>query len=392
MTADTRHSVLADARGDRQIHHAGWVVVDVDTVIKEGFIEVEDHVIQAVHTRRPSGTIVNHGPGVLMPPLVNAHLHLELSALKGMLPLDKGFKTWVSLLLEKREALGRAYLTEKAHQAALTMQMSGNLCVGDISTLGITAPVLETVGLSGVCFHEYLGTDIGEHAVFSGPRLSCSLAGHAPHSSSPELLRTLKLETRQNHLPFSIHVAESADETVFIREKKGLWADFLTLRGIDFSDWDIGAKTPLAYVHGLGLLDKDTIVVHALNMDAQDMALLSHAKAQVCLCPRSNLNLHQKLPDISGIMALGIEPALGTDSLASCNSLDILDEMQFVRHHFPHLTDTAIFLMGTVNGARALGIDHFCGTLASGNMARFLYLPVTAEHQTDLFRKMICDE
>lgn len=393
MSFSKNNPVLISADSQAyQIHHAGWIIADENTVIEDGYIEVENQKIIRISSNRPKGKIIDQGPGILMPPLVNTHLHLELSALKNLLPFDQGFSHWVKVLLEKRDQLGKEKLALAAKEAIQTLITAGVLFVGDISTLNITQEILENSALKGICFHEFLGTRMEDFKCEGKKEISISVAGHAPHSSSPQLLTALKQATRDSDLPFSIHVAESEDESVFIRDKKGGWADFLLSRGIDGSKWEIGGKTPVAHLQSLGILDSDTIAVHVLNADVNDMQIMARSKAHVCICPRSNLNLHRKLPDIPMMISCGIFPALGTDSLASCDSLSIFDEMKFIRQHYPELSCEMIFSMATINGARALKLDLQTGTLAPDKNAQFLYLPLDVKHKKNIFQEIICHE
>ena len=376
----------------REGHRAGWIMKDVFTIIENGYLEIESGLICDVHKGRPKGKSIDHGPGVLIPPLVNAHLHLELSALKNQLPFDRGFKSWVKMLLEKRDAIGEEILMKEAQICAHDLFEWGNLYVGEISTLGITRQIIEESALNGVFFHEFLGSDIPKVLAQKNESVSFSLAGHAPHTSSPQLLKTLKKRAASQDLPFSIHLAESDDETEFICDQKGEWANFMTLRGIDFSSWDIGSKTPVSYIKDLGLLDSSTLAVHLLNVNEKDMDLLALSNTKVCLCPRSNWNLHKKLPDIEKMIQKGIQPALGTDSLASCASLNIFDEMAFVQKSYQGLDPETIIAMGTINGARALGLENVTGTLSKGKKAQFLYLPLKGLNKQNLLQRIILNE
>ena len=392
MTLNPKKNICIKACNKRELHHAGWIMKDAFTLIENGYLEIENGLIRAVHTERPREKTIDHGPGVLMPPLVNAHLHLELSALKNHLPFDRGFKFWVKMLLEKREALGKEKLIKQARNSIQDLLQSGTLYIGDISTLGIAGPLIKDSELKGVCFHEFLGSDIPDVLILKNESVSFSAAGHAPHTSSPQLLFALKKHAASKNLPFSIHLAESEDESEFIRDKKGAWADFLTARGIDFSSWNIGLKTPVSYVYDLGLLDSSTLAVHLLNVNKKDMDLLARSKTKVCVCPRSNWNLHKKLPDIEMMIQKGMQPALGTDSLASCDSLNIFDEMAFVHKNYPKLDPAAIVAMGTINGARALGVEHMTGTLSKGKKAQFLYLPLEGLNKKNLLQRIILNE
>ncbi|MBU8848526.1 MAG: hypothetical protein KOO64_03230, partial [Desulfobacterales bacterium] len=90
MTTNFNNVTCIESRVKRELHRAGWIIVDPSTIIENGYIEIEKGFIKGVHKGAPKEKCIDHGPGVLMPPLVNAHLHLELSALKGCLPFDKG--------------------------------------------------------------------------------------------------------------------------------------------------------------------------------------------------------------------------------------------------------------------------------------------------------------
>ncbi len=384
--------VLINPSVQRQIHRAGWVVADAHTVIKNGCVEIENGIIKDARNSRPGEESIDHGPGILMPPLVNAHLHIELSALKNAVPFDKGFRFWVKALLEKREALGEKKLIKEAVKAMDELYASGTLYVGDISTLNLTGPLFKESSLKGICFNEYLGNTAQNLFVRKDNDISFSLAGHAPHTTSPELLAALKKKTNEAGLPFSIHLAESEDESKFIWEAKGPWAEFLISRGINYSSWGAGGKSPVEYIHDMGLLGSLTIAVHLLDVDQADLKKLVDLKTKVCICPRSNLNLHHKLPDIELMIESGITPALGTDSLASCGSLSIFDEMAFVKQNYPGLSCKTIFSMGTINGAKALGLERETGTLSKGKKANFLYLPAAANNSNEVFRKIVTNE
>lgn len=375
-----------------QFHKAAWIIIDPFTIIENACIEVKNGFIIDVHKKTRNSNLKNcidYGDGVLMPPLINVHLHLELSAIKN-LPMNKGFLTWVKKLLKKRAALSKAQLINAAKKEITSLVSMGNLYIGEISSFDITKPSLETSDLKGVFFHEFLGSKIPSCKIDKNNSLCTSLAGHAPHTTSEQLLLSLKKKSLEKRLPFSIHVAESWDETKFIRDKKGKWADFLNSRNIDFSSWNIGSKTPVEYLSQIGLLDSFTIAVHVLNVDDNDLEILAKSKTKICLCPRSSYNLHdKKLPDIYRMLAKGIKPAIGTDSLASCDSLNIFDEMAFVEKHYPKLSLETIFSMATINAAKALCIEHLTGNLVKGKQARFIYRDIKAKNKKQVLKKAI---
>jgi cytosine/adenosine deaminase-related metal-dependent hydrolase len=405
------------ASGEKSIHRAGWVIINPYQIIENGCVEVENGLITGAYKasvrqdvlakdsseKNTIGTntigtniigknIIDHGPGVIMPSLVNAHLHLELSALKNALSFDKGFAAWVQELLEKREALEETILIQEAQKAAKELESQGLGYIGEISTLGLTKTIAQSQKLSGVWFHEFLGSASPDAELQQNDSLSLSMAGHGPHTTNPFLLQAVKQKTQAQNLPFSIHLAESDEESEFISGKKGQWSEFLASRGIDTSSWPIGSKSPVQYLDDLNVLDSRTLAVHLLNIDDRDLDILARTNTRICLCPRSNFNLHKKLPDIGKMFEKNLFPALGTDSLASCDSLNIFDEMAFVRIKFSNLAPAQVLSMATINGARALGLECIAGSLDKGKKSEFIYVDVNLSNNSDLLESLTFNE
>jgi cytosine/adenosine deaminase-related metal-dependent hydrolase len=298
-------------------------------------------------------------------------------------------------LITARDRTNPETLLDKAHNALQGMRSTGTGMAGEISTTGLTRKLFSASKLAGIWFHEKLGSHTEEslaNRLTPSPapaRQQYSLAGHAPHTTSPQLLVRLKDITRARQLPFSIHLAESCDESEFIETGKGAWANFLMERGIDFSSWGLPAGSPVQYLARLGLLDPQTIAVHLIRADHKDMDILRQSGTRIGLCLRSNQNLHARLPDVGLMFQKGLRPCLGTDSLASTNSLNMFDEMAFVTAHFPELGPGRIFSMATVNGAQALGFEHLSGTLAPGKFGPMMYLPLTDGTTSTLLEKIV---
>lgn len=360
----------------QQTHRAGWLMQEPGTVWENGHVTVAGGRIRDLGQGRPrcGGPVTDHGPGVLMPGLVNAHTHLELCALHGKVPAKSGFLAWVQALLKTREAVGEKRLLQGVRQGIQDIRNTGTAAIGEIASLGLSQTPFAESDLGGVWFAEYLGGDrpIDLPVSPGNPKQGFGIAGHGPHTTAPALLRRLKRMSS----PFSLHLAESEAESEFIRTSQGAWAEFLTERGIDFCAWPLPAKSAVAYADQLGILDRQTLAVHLLETDTRDFEILSQRGASVCLCPRSNHFLHQRLPDIPGILAAGLQPALGTDSLASNDSLSIFDEMAFVGRCFPGISPAIILNMATVYGAKALGLQAAYGALAPGKPAVLLHVPL----------------
>ena len=373
----------SSASSPSTVHQAGWVMVDFQTMLQDGFVRVESGKITDVGQGRgefSGDLVIHHGPGVLMPSLVNAHTHLDLCALKQATDMEAGFIGWVRAVIQKKEQTGREALQKAAQAGIEELKLSGTWVVGDICSSETSSRFFSDSGLSGVRFQEYLGTG-------SPPDLRCekinntqtlSVAGHAPHTTSPDLLVRLKSATRKASTPFSLHLAESLDEVRFLTTGKGPWADFLSARGIDTSGWGLTGLSPVQHADHLSLLDKNTLAVHLVFADEKDVATLVEKGVHACLCPRSNFNLHNRLPDVPMMIRAGLRLCLGTDSLASNDSLNLFDEMAYLSRAFPEIAPRDILTMATINGARALGFEDRLGRLSPGSAAKMIYVPVSA--------------
>ncbi|MBU4344064.1 MAG: amidohydrolase family protein [Proteobacteria bacterium] len=381
--------------GNPITHRAGWILVDPWTIIKNGYVRVCNGLIEEVGQGHSSGGhVIDHGPGAIMPAFVNAHTHIELCALKGRALFDKGFRPWLKQLINLRDAEEMENLLTCAKQGVKEMIESGTGVVGEISTLGITKEILANSSLAGIWFKEYLGNNSIVKTVCNEKkgRFATSFAAHAPHTTAPKLLVNLKNAAKKKNLPLSIHVAESEDEIRFLSTGKGEWADFLSKRGIDFSGWGLPVKSPVKYLNRLGLLDKKTIAVHLIHADKDDFEILLRYNVCACLCFRSNHYLHQRLPNLTGMLGAGLKPCLGTDSLACVDSLNMFDETAFISDAFPLVPPSEILAMATINGANALSVEDRFGTLDPGKCGQFVYVPVNASNKSGLLEAIVNKE
>jgi len=331
----------------------------------------------------------DHGPGVIMPGLVNAHTHLSLSALSGRIEMGEGFLTWVRKLVEIRRNLPPDAATTAMEAAVNRLREAGVALVGEFGPHIPVAPALAAAGIAGTIWLEFLGNeqDLPPLPPPAG-EVDFSYAGHAPHTASPSLLRHIKETVRQLGRRFALHLAESKEEVEFLATGKGEWADFLQEMGRDFSGWGCWSRRPVELAAQLGLLDRDTLCVHCLFVTPGEIQLLARSGSQLCLCPQSNWNLHRRLPEIPAFLEGGLAPALGTDSLASTESLNIFDEMRFVAGRYPMLSSDTILAMATVNGARALGRPDL-GTISPGQTARLIYVDLQAATSTQAAESLV---
>lgn len=361
-----------------RIHKAGWIMVEPGTWIENGEVTVFNGRIEALGKAVSRGGSLDHGPGVIMTSLINAHTHLSLSNLVGRIPPRLGFVEWVKKLIAERDDSHKDEIAAAAENAARTAKESGTGFLADVGPWKTGAQALERAGLDGMVFEEVLGnTEMFPVLPCVSNGIRFSYAGHALHTTAPGVLRKLKAHADRCNTPFSIHLAESEAEVEFLAGVRGSWADLLASRGVAYGSWDIRSERPMVRAQRLGLLSPGTLAVHALQVDSKEMSVMAETGVSLCVCPRSNLALHGRLPKIGAFLSAGLLPALGTDSLASVSSLSLFDEMAFVSENYPHIKPETILAMATTYGAQALGRPDL-GSVEPGSEARLIYVDVAA--------------
>ena len=372
-----------------RLHKAKWVMVEPEVWIENGIVEVTSGRISDVGKAHAGADVHDHGSGVILPALINAHTHLSLSCLSDRLRPGIGFVEWVKELIEARTAFSPQQIFTAAIQAADLVRQTGTGLVAEVGPWEPGAESITRAGLQGIVFLEMLGNstalpDVPDHC--NG--LSFSYAGHALHTTAPEMLRAVKAAAAKREGVCTFHLAESDAETEFLSTGAGSWADLLRSRGIDFNDWDLKSERPVARAERLGLLSPGTLAVHCLDVDRTDVNVLARSGASICVCARSNLALHGRLPLIEEFLDAGINVALGTDSLASSPSLNLFEEMAFVADNYPGLRPEMILGMASINGAMALRRSDL-GTIKPGQTARLIFVELEADSAEEAAQQLV---
>jgi len=370
--------------------HADHVVPGDGPPIADGAVLVDDAAKGAVIdvgpavelAPRAAGARVERIRGVVLPGLVNAHAHLELSGLRGQITGGRGFVDWVERLVATRHE-ARPEEDEAALDAALEeLDAFGTAAVGEVTNSLAVAERLAARGLAGVLFHEVFGTsrdavmarvrgleeEIEERLARRSPDLRYAPAAHTLYTTHPDAVRAIVEHARARGLRTSLHLAEHPAERRALEHGDGPIPEWLARRvkkGAMELEWP--KASPFAYADALGALGPHVLLVHLTDARAEELALVAARGAYVVLCPRSNLHIEGMLPPLNAVLRAGIEPALGTDSLASNASLDVLAEARALADRFPNVRPVDLVRMATWNGARALGLeDAGVGRIAKG--------------------------
>jgi len=376
-----------------QLHRAPWVLPIADDPIKNGAVVVGRGRIHAVGSYSnlknsfAAAKVIDHEAHVLLPSLVNAHTHLELSHLAhlSMVPPPSLFTHWIEQLLAERVRLGFAgeAVVTSMQQALEAQQDDGVIALADISNTGISRQLAADFWGMLFCFKEFYGLALAGNektlvAIDHEKDQHCT--AHAPYSTHATLLTRLKLRANQLGHVFPIHVAEPASESEMMSRGRGEIPVFLAKRGFwdgSFQPTGIDNSGSVQYLNQLGLLDAKTLCVHCVHVPTGEQQILQQSGCSVCLCPGSNSYLGVGKAPVLNYLKLGITLALGTDSLASNPSISLWREMRILADDHPEVAPSAIVAMATRGGSEALGIFRETGSLEPGKQAAFLavYLP-----------------
>jgi cytosine/adenosine deaminase-related metal-dependent hydrolase len=332
----------------------------------------------------------------VLPGLVNAHTHLELSWMAGRVPPADSFVSWVRALLALRGAGDRPDITAQlaAMRAALGAAIdTGTVLFGDISNTLVTPGLIAASGASGVVFHELLGFNVQDPVPMvaeaqarldramdetrlksSGGTLGARVVAHAPYSVAPALFR--QLAARPGDGPLTVHLGESAEEIEFIRTGLGPLRGLLEDLGVWNDAWRPPGHGVVEYLATAGYLQPGLLAVHGVHLNDDDLVRLRRAGAVLVTCPRSNLWVGAGMPRVSRFYAAGVPVAIGTDSLASVASLNMFDELAELRRIAPDVTAASLLESATRVGAEALGFGASHGTISDGKVAALVAVDV----------------
>lgn len=350
----------------------GHILIKGDEILKAGPGEISEN------EKNEADEIFDAQKMIVMPGFVNTHTHIPMSIFKGYAD-DLPLRQWLNSRIFPAEAKWiTPHNTAIATKWALCeMIKSGTTTFNDMYFFSdIIAEECAKTGLRGV-LNESLsdfpcpGFKTADEAVerirrnilrYEGhPLISASVPAHAPYSCSRETLLKGKKTADKYGCLFHIHLSETEAENSASVEKTGM--------------------TPTAYLHSIGILDKNTVAAHCVYLSPEDMEIFANTSASAVHCPKSNLKLGSGMADIKKYGDAGINVALGTDGSASNNNLNMVEEMRFASlmakgiHRDPTvMTAIESIRMATLNGAHALGLGEITGSIERGKKADLIFI------------------
>lgn len=391
-----------------RIYSARWVLPVSAAPIEAGAVAVDGPRIVGVGShdeiaaRFPEAQLESFGQSVILPGLVNTHTHLELTALRGYLENEESdFFAWLrKLTIARLERMTADDILVSAMWGACEAVRAGITCVGDASDFGrLSMLALQDVGLRAIVFQESFGPDprlvdenfaqlkekIGELRELENDLVQVGVSPHAPYTVCGPQLELIADFAISERLPLMMHAAESQAEEDFLRHGTGLFAEGLAKRGIE---WSPPRTSTIQYLKQVGILDCEPLLAHCIRVDQNDIDTLAQTGSKVAHCPKSNAKLGHGRAPLTSFLDAGLKVGLGSDSVASNNTCDLIEEARFafLLARNPSLKASHLVTAATTGGAHCLGLEEKgIGVLSEGCQADLIVVGLDGTHQLPVY-------
>jgi cytosine/adenosine deaminase-related metal-dependent hydrolase len=360
-----------------EVYSADWVLPVEAPPIADGAVAVEGGRIAAVGAASELGTGRRFADAAIVPGFVNAHSHLEYAVYAGFGDGLADFSEWIALHIERKRRIGWDEFVAIAELGAAECLGSGITTVGDCSFSGAAAVACARLGLRAIVYLEVFGSDPAEaldlfhqseeraRPAF-GDLVRAGVSPHTPFTASSEVFEA----AAGLGLPIATHISESRSELDYLADGSGAWTGFSEFLV------DPPGTTGTRMLDALGLLGRDLIAAHCVHVDAEEIEVLAATGTGIAHCPRSNGALGCGTAPLAALRTAGANVGIGTDSPASVPSFDFFEELRNAvftsraREKRPDaLLGADALELGTLGGARALGMEQEVGSLRPGKRA-----------------------
>ena len=355
------------------IYSARWVLpllpvslIEHGAVAVNGALIVGVGVLPDLVARFPDARVEEFGQSVILPGLINTHTHLELTAMRGFLENEESdFFAWLrKLTLARMERMTPDDIRVSATWGACEAVRAGITWVGDASDSAMMSmQALREVGLRGVVFQESFGPDprlvdenfaklkgkVEQLRELETDLVHVGVSPHAPYTVCRAQLELIADFAIAERLPLMMHAAESDAEESLLRDGTGLFAEGLARRGIE---WSAPGTSTIQYLKAAGILETQPLLAHCIRVGDKDIETLKQTGSKVAHCPKSNAKLGHGRAPLAKFLDAGVTVGLGSDSVASNNTCDLIEEARFalLSAQNPSLKAAHILAAATLDG------------------------------------------
>jgi 5-methylthioadenosine/S-adenosylhomocysteine deaminase len=364
-------------------------------VIEDGIVCIRDSLIKKIQTRieddlPPAQKKIDARGAIVMPGLVNTHSHLPMTLFRGLaddLPLHEWLEKYIFPAENKHLTPDTVRIGSQLACAEMILSGTTTCCDGYFLEDHVAEAVCES-GLRAILGQGVIDfaapgirnpSDNIKHALSYAEKwlntsalLKPSIFCHSPYTCSGQTLKAAKSAADSHNLLFQIHAAETRQERDRIYAEHG--------------------KSPIQYLDRTGVLDHNTLLVHCVWINDDDIETIAKRKANVSHNPVSNMKLASGIAPVAKLLQAGIPVGLGTDGSASGNSLDLFGVMDIcAKLHKVHTLDPTaldartVLQMATIIGARAMGMDKKIGSLEIGKQADLIVVDTRKPHLTPMY-------
>jgi len=378
--------------------HKGAVAVEGDTILAVGAVDE----IKAAY---PGAEVTDFHHTIILPGFVNCHSHLEYAVFRGLLD-NKNFGPWMIDFIDQKGKLSRSDYEVSAMLGASECVSSGVTTVGDSMYSRTSMAAIGRSGIRARAYQEVFGLDdnkisetmarlqdvLEELEEEKSELTEIGIFPHATYTVSASLYHTIAEFARARGMKMATHLAESKEESVYIRSGSGILAlDLREKVGWDYLSHEPFGVTPVKYLQQWNVYGSDFMAVHCVHVAPPDIQALARYDVAVAHCPKSNAKLGCGIAPLPAFLRAGIRVGFGTDSPASSNIMDMFGEMRTaiflhrgVEHDAGVLGAAECVQLATLGGARALGMEDRIGSLESGKQADMIAVDMEYSHFTPI--------
>jgi aminodeoxyfutalosine deaminase len=392
-----------------QILTADYVLPISSAPIEQGAVVIENDKIllvgkfSEIKVQFPEAEVDDFGEAAILPGFVNAHSHLEITAMRGFLDsVEHDFAAWLLKIAKTRDQI----LTDEdvriaAVFGALEAARAGVTCFGDIGRFGIAGfEALKANNLRGVLFQETEFSPDNKTADVDFDKLKekflhlketetdlvkVGLSPHSPYTVSRRLFEKIAEYAIAEHIKISTHAAESNEESILVEKGEGFFIGVYEKFGVQ---WEVPYLSSIEYLDKIGVLKAKPLLAHCVKVSDSEIESIKTSNASIAHCPKSNAKFGHGIAPLEKFLDAQINTGFGSDSVASNNTCDILEEARFAVLSARNRTNKKRFIepaealrTATFGGAKSLGLESQIGTLETGKQADIIAISLAQAAQ-----------